>query len=49
MTGEARRIKAELVVDGRWELGEGPIWDTQEPGSWSGSTSPAAGPALAAG
>ena len=24
-----RRLTAELVVDGRWELGEGPIWDTQ--------------------
>jgi sugar lactone lactonase YvrE len=23
------RLTAELVVDGRWELGEGPIWDTQ--------------------
>ena len=29
MTGEARRIKADLVLDGRWELGEGPIWDTR--------------------
>ena len=24
-----RRLTAELLVDGRWELGEGPIWDTQ--------------------
>jgi sugar lactone lactonase YvrE len=24
-----RRLTAELIVDGRWELGEGPIWDTQ--------------------
>lgn len=23
------RLTAELAVDGRWELGEGPIWDTQ--------------------
>ena len=23
------RLTAELVIDGRWELGEGPIWDTQ--------------------
>ena len=23
------RMTAELVVDGRWELGEGPIWDTK--------------------
>ena len=23
------RMTAELVVDGRWELGEGPIWDEQ--------------------
>lgn len=25
----AARLTAELVVDGRWELGEGPIWDLQ--------------------
>lgn len=24
-----RRLTAELIIDGRWELGEGPIWDTQ--------------------
>ena len=23
------RMKADLVVDGRWELGEGPVWDPQ--------------------
>jgi len=30
MTDGARRLEAELVLDGRWELGEGPIWDTRE-------------------
>jgi sugar lactone lactonase YvrE len=29
MTDGARHIEADLVLDGRWELGEGPIWDTR--------------------
>src|SRR5262245_33526190 len=29
MTDGARHLDAELVLDGRWELGEGPIWDTR--------------------